>query len=121
VDAGGDLPGYLTAVAAANKSGAFVVIEGTCMSACTVKLAAKYRCVRADAILWFHAAQVGSAVSPAANDALLASYPPRVRVEVMRRHMLASPEFDSEHTLTGRELIQLGESECQKDANRLAF
>ena len=120
-DAGGDLSGYLIAVAAANKSGALVVIEGTCMSACTVKLAAKYRCVRADAILWFHAARVGSAVSPAGNAALLASYPPRVRGEVLRRHMLDSTDFDSEHTLTGRELIQLGESECPKDANDLPF
>lgn len=118
VDVGGDLPGYLSEVAAANGSGALVVIEGTCLSACTVKMAARNRCVRANAVLWFHSATVASARSPAGNTALLASYPPRVRREVLRRHMLDSAEFDAEHTLTGRELMQLGESECPKDANR---
>jgi len=114
VDLGGHLPSYIVAIADANKSGTLVVIEGSCLSACTVKLAAKRRCVRPDAILWFHSAAEDSGVSPTGNAVLIASYPPRVRNEVLRRHMLDSTEFDAEHTLTGRELIKLGEEECPK-------
>jgi hypothetical protein len=112
VDQGGDIPSYVSAVAAANESGALVAIEGTCVSACTVKLAAKNRCVVADAVLWFHAANEGSAASPTGNAVLIESYPPRIRSEVLRRHMLDDAAFDPEHTLTGRELIALGEKEC---------
>jgi hypothetical protein len=113
-DRGGDLPTYINAVAAANRSGALVVIEGTCVSACTIKLAAKNRCVRADAILWFHSASEGSAASEIGNIVLIDSYPPRIRDEVLRRHMLDDVEFDPDHTLTGRELIELGEKECPR-------
>jgi hypothetical protein len=116
VDSGGSMATYFTEVAAANRSGVLVVIEGTCMSACTIKLAAQHRCVKASAVLWFHAAAVGFSASPTANAALVAAYPPRVRNEVLRRHMLDEPEFNPEHTLTGRELIGLGEKECAQDA-----
>ena len=112
MDTGGAVAVYLTEVAAANASGVVIIIEGTCMSACTIKLAARHRCVKASAVLWFHSATVGTAPSPTGNSALVASYPPRVRNEVLRRHMLDGPEFDPEHTLTGRELIGLGEKEC---------
>lgn len=115
MDTGGAMASYLTEVAAANSSGALIIIEGTCMSACTIKLAARHRCVKASAVLWFHAAAVGFAPSPTGNAALVASYPPRVRNEVLRLHMLDGPEFDPEHTLTGRELISLGEKECSQD------
>jgi hypothetical protein len=116
VDEGGDVASYILAIAAANKSETLVIIEGTCLSACTIKLAAKRRCVRPNAILWFHSATQGPVVSPIGNAVLIDAYPPRVRSEVLRRHMLDSTEFDSEHTLTGRELIKLGEKECAPTA-----
>lgn len=113
VDRGGDIPSYVNAVAAANRSEALVVIEGTCASACTIKLAAKNRCVRPDAILWFHAALEGSFVSTTGNTLLLDAYPLRVREEVLRRHMLDDTTLNPENTLTGRELIGLGERACR--------
>jgi hypothetical protein len=112
VDRGGDIPVYMNAIAAANRVEALVVIEGTCASACTIKLSAKNRCVRPDAVLWFHAALEGEFISPAGNALLLDAYPPRVREEVLRRHMLDEIDSDPEHTLTGRELIALGERAC---------
>ncbi|WP_428990254.1 hypothetical protein [Methylocapsa aurea] len=113
LDRGGDIPSYMNAVAAANKSGSLVVIEGTCASACTIKLGAKYRCVRPNAILWFHAAVEGSIISTMGNSLLLDTYPPRVREEVLRRHMLDELALNPEHTLTGDELIGLGERACR--------
>ncbi len=113
VDHGGDIPVYVNAVAAANRAEALVVIEGTCASACTIKLAAKIRCVMPDAVLWFHSALEGEFISHAGNALLLDAYPPRVREEVVRRHMLDEIESDPEHTLTGRELIALGERACR--------
>ncbi len=121
IDPGGDLSSYIITIADANKSGALVVIEGTCLSACTIKLAAKHRCVRRDAILWFHSAAEGSGASPTGNAVLIESYPPRVRSEVLRRRMLDSTEFDAEHTLTGRELIELGEKECAPAASAFSI
>lgn len=112
VDRGGDIPSYVNAIAAANSSGALVVIEGTCASACTIRLAARNRCVRPDAVLWFHAAVEGSSISETGNELLLDSYPAPVRAEVVRRRMLEDIAFDPEHTLTGRELIRLGERPC---------
>lgn len=113
VDRGGDIPTYLNSVADANGSRALVVIEGTCISACTIKLAARNRCVRHDAILWFHAAVEGSVISTIGNSILIDAYPPRVREEVLRRHMLENPALDPENTLTGAELIELGERKCR--------
>lgn len=121
VDKGGELPNYIIAIAAANNAGTLVVIEGTCLSACTIKLAAKRRCVRPNAILWFHSATQGPVVSPIGNAVLIDAYPPRVRSEVLRRHMLDSTAFDSEHTLTGRELIKLGEKECAPTASAFSI
>jgi hypothetical protein len=113
IDQGGDIATYLNAVAEADSSSALVVIEGTCISACTIKLAARRRCVRDNAVLWFHAAVAGSAISTIGNSAMIDAYPPRVREEVLRRHMLDNPSLDPENTLTGRELMRLGEKECQ--------
>lgn len=113
LDRGGDIPSYVNTIAAANGSGALVVIEGTCVSACTIRLGAKNRCVRSDAILWFHAAVEGSSISATANAVLLDAYPPRVREEVLRRGMLEDVDLNPENTLTGRELIGLGERECR--------
>ena len=121
VDEGGDVASYIIAIAAANKSGALVVIEGTCLSACTIKLAAKHRCVKPNSILWFHSATKGSVVSPIGNAVLIDLYPPRIRGELLRRHMLDTTAFDSEHTLTGRELIKLGEIECPPASYRSRF
>lgn len=122
VDDGGYIHSYVAAIAAANDAGTLVVIEGTCLSACTIKLAAKNRCVRPNAILWFHSATAKAAVDRATkssfvsedgNAVLIRSYPPQVRREVLRRHMLDNVAFDPEHTLTGRELLSLGEKECE--------
>lgn len=112
VDNGGDIPAYVNAIAVANSSGSLVVIEGTCASACTIRLAAKIRCVKPDAILWFHSAVEGASISATGNAVLLDTYPPRVREEVLRRHMLDDVTLNPEHTLTGRELIKLGERAC---------
>ncbi|HEY8033950.1 MAG TPA: hypothetical protein VIF02_16650 [Methylocella sp.] len=120
LDRGGDVERYVAAVAAANEARTLVVIEGTCESACTIKLAAKYKCVRPNAILWFHSAtakavlegEERSFVSVGGNETLLRSYPPQVRHKILLHHMLDNTEFDPENTLTGRELIMLGEKEC---------
>jgi hypothetical protein len=121
-DPGGPIERYVHEVAVANKAGTLVVIEGTCMSACTMKLSAKNRCVKLNAVLWFHSASASASldgeklsfVSLDGNKILMSAYPPSVRREVVRRHMLESRAFDVEHTLTGSELIRLGERNCDE-------
>jgi hypothetical protein len=120
VDTGGLIDRYVDEVAVANQAGTLVVIEGTCISACTIKLSAENRCVRPNAILWFRSASATafykgvylSAISIDGNETFLDFYPPPVRSEVLKHHMLDDRAFDAEHTLTGWELIRLGERNC---------
>jgi len=114
-DRGGSLNRYIERVVSA--SGQRVVIDGECMSSCTIWLGHRGVCVQRSARLWFHAAQDGTrsmrdgnpwrTVSADGNAALLAFYPPSVREAV--RPWLQSPEY---RTLTGAQLIALGVMEC---------
>lgn len=93
------------------------VIDGDCMSACTMWLSHKKTCVTAHAVLWFHAAagtmqltrgaNPWRAISSKGNRALLNAYPPRLRAVV--EPWLRSPDF---HTLTGLQAAALGVPLC---------
>jgi hypothetical protein len=86
-DRGGLLTAYAERFEATRASGEHVVIDGPCLSACTLAIAILPRrqvCATPKAVLGFHAAWRPSAnggreTSPAATKAMQDVYPPRVR------------------------------------------
>jgi hypothetical protein len=92
-DGGGQIGAYLQRHEAMRQSGERVVIDGLCLSACTMVLGAIPRnriCVTSRAVLGFHAAydldQSGRQVTSHGGTALLMEYyPPQVRSWIARR------------------------------------
>jgi hypothetical protein len=92
-DGGGQLGAYLQRHEAMRQSGERVVIDGLCLSACTMVLGAIPRnriCVTSRAVLGFHAAydldQSGRQVTSHGGTALLMEYyPPQVRSWIAQR------------------------------------
>src|SRR5437867_5952230 len=90
---GGAVDAYLAAFARVRQSGERVIIDGPCLSACTLVLSTIPRsrvCVTSRAVLGFHAPMVVDQYgrrfrSRAATRAVVAAYPPRVRSWI-RRH-----------------------------------
>lgn len=107
-DRGGQIGNYLEAFATLRNSGETVVIDGTCLSACTLILGMLDRdqvCVTRRARLGFHAAwrpdRHGRPIrSSMGTQVLMEVYPPKVRHWIQRRGGL------SRHMifLQGREL-----------------
>jgi hypothetical protein len=110
-DAGGQIGPYLEKMAALRGSGERVIIDGPCLSACTMVLGAIPRnriCVTPRARLGFHAAwrpgDNGRPVaSPQATQLLMDMYPEHVRSWIARRGGL-SPRM---MFLSGRELAAM--------------
>jgi hypothetical protein len=110
-DAGGQIGPYLQNLAALRSSGERVIIDGPCLSACTMVLGVIPRdriCVTSRARLGFHAAwhpaENGRAVpSQGGTQLLLAVYPPHVRSWIAR-HGGLSPRM---LYLYGRELAAM--------------
>lgn len=110
-DRGGQIGHYLQALAAVRSSGERVVIDGNCLSACTLVLGMVPRdrvCVTSRARLGFHAAWMPDAsgrpvTSPVGTQALWDVYPGYVRRWINRRGGL------SRHMifLEGRELTSM--------------
>jgi hypothetical protein len=92
-DAGGQLGAYIQRHEAMRQSGERVVIDGPCLSACTMVLGALPRnriCITSRAVLGFHAAydldQSGRQVTNRGGTALLMGhYPRQVRSWIARR------------------------------------
>jgi hypothetical protein len=92
-DSGGQIGAYLQRHEAMRQSGERVVIDGPCLSACTMVLGAIPRnriCVTSRAVLGFHAAydldQSGRQVTSYGGTSLLmAHYPQQVRTWIARR------------------------------------
>jgi hypothetical protein len=91
---GGAVDAYLAAFARVRQSGERVVIDGPCLSACTLVLSTIPRnriCVTRRAVLGFHAPRwfyprTGyTARAPEATRTVTASYPPGVRAWIKRR------------------------------------
>ena len=108
---GGDVVPYMKLFALMKLSGERVVIDGPCLSACTLLLSAVPReriCVTRRAVLGFHAAKLvdGKGRKYSAGELtrlLTATYPPPVRAWISRHGGLTSkPIF-----LKGRELAAL--------------
>src|ERR1700675_1323676 len=86
-DPGGQIGPYLENLASLRSSGEHVVIDGPCLSACTMVLGVIPRdhlCVTSRARLGFHAAwrpnEFGrQVVSPDGTELLMTEYPPQVR------------------------------------------
>src|SRR5260370_17657816 len=110
-DPGGQLGPYLQRLAALRSSGEQVVIDGRCLSACTMVLGIIPRghiCVTPRAQLGFHAAwrpdETGHQVtSRDGTQLLMDNYPQQVR-EWIARHGGLSPRM---MYLTGRELASM--------------
>jgi hypothetical protein len=110
-DFGGQIGPYLYKYAMVREAGHKVVIDGPCLSACTLALGVIPReriCVTHNAVLGFHAAWMPGADGRPVRSAggtrlLMAVYPPRVRDWIRRRGGLNG------HTifLRGRELAAL--------------
>jgi hypothetical protein len=108
---GGQIGPYLQLFSAVRESGERVVIDGPCLSACTLVLMSVPRqriCVTPRAVLGFHAATsrdfYGRRVyEPEATDVVLAAYPPRIREWIVRRGGLNSRLL----LLRGRELAAM--------------
>jgi hypothetical protein len=107
-DPGGLLTTYVERFATAHASGERVIIDGTCLSACTLAIAFLSRgqiCVTLNAVLGFHAAWRriaggGRVTSPAATHAMYAAYPSTVRKWIDRHGGLTERLI----LLRGREL-----------------
>jgi hypothetical protein len=107
-DNGGQIGHYMAAAQQIGASGQLVVIDGPCLSACTLLLAAVPReriCVTPRAALGFHAAWVHGMdgrrlVSPGGTATLMANYPEPIRRWIERKGGL-SPRMIF---LRGREL-----------------
>jgi hypothetical protein len=85
-DLGGDLGAYLLKYSALRTSGTHVVIDGQCLSACTLVLGvlpAQRICVTPRAVLGFHATRASDVFSTTqsgwSTQTLLQMYPPPVR------------------------------------------
>jgi hypothetical protein len=110
-DGGGQIGAYLDRHEAMRQSGERVVIDGPCLSACTMVLGAIPRnriCVTSRAVLGFHAAydldQSGRQVTSRGGSSLLMGhYPRHVRSWIARRGGL-SPQMKY---LGGRELSSM--------------
>jgi hypothetical protein len=109
---GGAVDAYLAAFARVRQSGQRVVIDGPCLSACTLVLSTIPRnriCVTRRAVLGFHAPQWFDTRSgrttraPDATRAVTASYPAGVRAWIKKRGGLTQKVI----YLRGRELSAL--------------
>jgi len=91
-DAGGKMEDYTARFQQVRASGDNVIIDGTCLSACTMVLGMVPRnrlCATQNAVLGFHAAwmydESGNRVaSPSGTRGLLKNYPPAVRAWIAR-------------------------------------
>jgi hypothetical protein len=110
-DFGGQIGPYLETLVAIRESGQRVIIDGPCLSACTLVLGVIPReriCVTRRARLGFHAAwHHGDNGLPITNlggtQLLMAVYPPKVKNWIKRRGGLTSKM----KYLTGRELTAM--------------
>ena len=108
---GGQIGPYLALFMLVRDSGEQVIIDGPCLSACTLVLSVVPReriCVTRRAVLGFHAAwRPGPRGRPlthsGATRLILATYPPPVRAWISRRGGLTSRAL----WLRGRELTSL--------------
>jgi hypothetical protein len=109
---GGAVDAYLAAFARVRHSGERVVIDGPCLSACTLVLSTIPRnriCVTRRAVLGFHAPRwyyPGSRQTMRASEAtraVTASYPPAVRAWIKKRGGLTQKVL----YLRGKELMAL--------------
>jgi len=109
---GGDVLAYLEFFAAVEKSGQRVVLDGPCLSACTLVLSAVPHdriCVTPRAVLGFHAAQLLDRAShrrypaSAATRLLAATYPAAVQSWIDQHGGLSSKLL----LLRGKELAAL--------------
>jgi hypothetical protein len=110
-DFGGQIGPYLYKYSMMREAGHKVVIDGPCLSACTLALAVIPReriCMTPNAVLGFHAAWMPGADgqpvrSTGGTRLLMAVYPPRVRDWIKRRGGLNGKTI----FLRGRELSAL--------------
>jgi len=108
---GGDVEAYLEFFAVLKRSGARVVLDGPCMSACTLVLSTIPReriCVTPRAVLGFHAARLRDShnrISPAPDETqlLAETYPVPVQTWLQRHGGLGSKLL----YLRGQELAAL--------------
>jgi len=110
-DYGGQIGPYLYKFAQVRESGQRVVIDGPCLSACTLALAVMPReriCMTPNAVLGFHAAWMPDSagrpvMSPGGTRLLMAAYPPKIKSWIKRRGGLNGKTI----FLRGRELTAL--------------
>jgi hypothetical protein len=110
-DFGGQIGPYLYRYAAVREAGHRVVIDGPCLSACTLALAVIPRdriCMTQNAVLGFHAAWMPGAngrpvKSSGGTRLLMAVYPPKVRDWIRKRGGLNGNTI----FLRGRELAAM--------------
>jgi hypothetical protein len=108
---GGVVGNYLNFFSQVRRSGERVIIDGPCLSACTLVLSTIPRnriCVTSRAVLGFHAPEIideqgRSSRSREATRAVTASYPPAVRAWIKRNGGLSKNMI----MLRGRELRAL--------------
>jgi hypothetical protein len=108
---GGEVSQYLRLFAAVRASGERVVIDGPCLSACTLLLSTipnNRICVTRRAVLGFHAARAVDRqgriyAAPEATQIVAATYPPPVRAWIRRHGGLTSRLI----LLRGRELASI--------------
>jgi hypothetical protein len=103
-DKGGNLEMYWNKFAAVRKSGQRVVINGKCLSACTMSVVVMPRdriCVTNKARLGFHAAIRSGRADTEGTKLLYSTYPADIQKWITENHALDTLKFT---VLSGREL-----------------
>lgn len=114
VDNGGFITTYIENVRHANRTGTELRLTGTCVSACTIYLGARYVCVAPEARFWFHAAYdtYSGKVSADATTMMASYWPGPVQGWAKVVGATGSTAFTMRRSLTGADLIRLGVRRC---------
>lgn len=90
VDPGGSITERMRTIELLRENNAKVVIEGLCISACTMLLSLPNACMKPYTIFGFHSASQGFEMSSFGNAILKRFYPPKILDWVMEKKALES-------------------------------
>ena len=115
IDQGGSVSERMHQIERIEKSGVRFVIDGMCISACTMYLGMKNVCVSPRTVLGFHSSftqgPLGARIpSKYGNAVLMSYYPERVRAWVIENKALEKDELTP---MTAQEAWTLGVERCE--------
>lgn len=111
---GGTVSVFEEWIGEANRKNQLVVIEGSCWSACALKLSAKNVCVYPNATIHFHGVHYEGSndVLPEDNEKMTAAFPLKIQEWIRQNNALASVKIHK--VMAGRVAITLDIPDCGK-------